>query len=74
MDKKKNKKFLDSVYKEMSPSGKKRAVKYRIGGKNIYNLSQEDMGAITKRKVQAQRDRGKKNWERFKKKFMGMFD
>ena len=68
------KEFLDSVYKEYSPSGKKRSVKYRVGGKNIYNLSQDDLSAITKRKLEKQRNRSKKNWERFKKKVMGFFD
>ena len=70
----KKKEFLDSVHKEYSPSGKKRSVKYRIGGKNIYNLSQEDLNAITKKKLKEQRGRSKKNWKRFKKKFMGLFD
>ena len=68
------KEFLDSVYKEYSPSGKKRSVKYRVGCKNIYNLSQDDLSAITKRKLEKQRNRSKKNWERFKKKVMGFFD
>jgi len=73
---KKNKKgFLDSVYEQMSPSGKKRALKYKMpGGKHIYKLSQDDMNSITKRKVQKLRDKKGKNWERFKKKFMGLFD
>ena len=65
-DKKKD--FLDSVHKEYSPSGKRRSVKYRVGGKNIYNLSQDDLNAITKIKLEKQRARKKKNWERFKKK------
>jgi hypothetical protein len=65
-DKKKD--FLDSVYKEYSPSGKKRTIKYRAGGKNVYNLSQDDLNAITKIKLEKQRARKKKNWERFKKK------
>ena len=53
------KEFLDSVYKAHSPSGKKRSVKYRVGGKNIYNLSQDDLSAITKRKLEKQRNRSK---------------
>ncbi len=71
-DKKKD--FLDSVYKEYSPSGKKRTIKYRAGGKNVYNLSQDDLNAITKIKLEKQRARKKKNWERFKKNFMELFE
>ena len=70
----KKKEFLDSVHKEYGSSGKKRNVKYRVGGKNIYNLSQDDLNAITKKKLEEQRGRSKKNWKRFKKKFMGLFD
>ena len=52
-DKKKD--FLDSVHKEYSPSGKRRSVKYRVGGKNVYNLSQDDLNAITKIKLEKQK-------------------
>ena len=68
------KEFLDSVYKEHSPSGKKRSVKYRVGGKNLFNLSQDDLNAITKRKLDKMRARKKKNWERLKKNFMELFE
>ena len=68
------KEFLDSVYKEHSPAGKKRSVKYRVGGKNVYNLSQYDLNAITKRKLDKMRARKKKNWERLKKNFMELFE
>ena len=71
-DKKKD--FLDSVYKEYSPSGKKRTIKYRAGGRNVYNLSQDDLNAITKRKLDKMRARKKKNWERLKKNFMELFE
>ena len=67
------KEFLDSLYKEHSPSGKKRSVKYRVGGKNVYNLSQDDLNAITKRKLDKMRARKKKNWKRFKTKLKEFF-
>ena len=70
-DKKKD--FLDSVYKEYSPSGKKRTIKYRAGGRNVYNLSQDDLNAITKRKLDKMRARKKKNWKRFKTKLKEFF-
>ena len=73
-EKKRSKKdFLDSVHKEISPSGKKRTLKYKMPGKDVYHLSQEDMNAITKKKIQEQRGRGKKNWKRFKKKLLDLF-
>jgi hypothetical protein len=70
-DKKKD--FLDSVYKEYSPSGKKRTIKYRAGGKNVYNLSQDDLNAITRKKLDKMRARKKKNWKRFKTKLKEFF-
>jgi len=74
-EKKRSKKgFLDSVHKKMSPSGEKRSIKYKMSGKDVYQLSQKDMNAITKKKIQEQRNRGEKNWSRFKKKFMDLFD